>query len=63
MRKIVYTHLHSSWFRERLETWLSCHPRIHWWKSGNDTILESVTMSTSAWRDFCKDMNYNYKEL
>jgi len=60
----VFVYLHSDMFRQYLESWLSAHPRVRWYRSGEGLDnAESLTMSETAWRSFCRDYNLNFKAL
>lgn len=61
--KLVFVGLHGDTFRELLFYWLSYHPRLKWWRSGEGLSCESVTMSESAWRNFCRDFDFKFADL
>jgi hypothetical protein len=60
-KKTVFLDEHTKAFTENLFFWHDAHPRTYFWYDSHEP--KCVTMTVSAWRLFCNDYNYNYKNL
>jgi len=59
--KTVFLNEHTSNWVENLFFWHDAHPKTYFWYDSKEP--KCVTMYVSAWRMFCKDYNYKYKNL